>query len=267
MTAMYDVALINLTAEARSAGEGLERIDQPGLTDAALRTLLQNFREIDAIENAYASPEIRVRVRKERYTIRTGEKRLMLHDTLQRDLPALVLSLDEMMAELDGSAAAARRALANQRVPARTEAPVVPVLPPRPVRPASQPLVAALGVLAVALLGAIVYLQREVASTPEVGAPFVPVLAAELLEQQPKLIGVYMTGPQPGQHGIVIISVRELKLFELNAVAAPRLVYAAGTLGHAGAKLVLATDQPGGAIEIVDRDTLIYCDEIYRRVP
>jgi hypothetical protein len=263
---MYNVSLINLTADARSAGESLESLERPGLTTEALRALLQNFRELDAIENAVAAPEIRVRVRHERYVIRTGEKRLMLHDALQPELPAHVLTLDEMMAELDGTAAAGRRALAEQKTLAAAEAILPLPPPPRIARPASKPLLLALGAMALVLLGGIIFLHLDQgpASGP---VPFVPVAATEAGELRPKLTGVYLTGNQPGHHGIVFISEREVKLFELNAVTAPSLVYASVILGRSGAKLVMATDQPGGVIEVVDQNTLTYCGENYRRVP
>jgi len=76
-----------------------------------------------------------------------------------------------------------------------------------------------------------------------------------------------MTGNQPGQHGIVFISPGEVKLFELMALTAPRVVHASGKLGRVGTKLILATDQPGGAIEIANHDTLVYGGEVYRRIP
>ena len=38
-------------------------------------------------------------------------------------------------------------------------------------------------------------------------------------------------------------------------------------LGRLGPKLCLATNQPGGFIEVTGRDTLVYCGEIYQRIP
>jgi hypothetical protein len=98
-------------------------------------------------------------------------------------------------------------------------------------------------------------------------ALFHPLAPAESAELQLSLPGVYMTGNQPGQHGIVFLTNGELKLFELSARTAPRLVYASGKLGRAGTQLAVATDQPGGSIMVTDRDTLVYCGEVYRRIP
>lgn len=263
---MYDVSLINLSADARSAAESLVPIERSGLTDAELRTLLQSLSEIDAVENAVAAPEIRVKVRNESYLIRTEQQRLMLYDVAHRELPAFVLTLDEIMAELDGSAPAGRNASVPQHALVGFGEPSVPALPAHPVVPASKPRLITLGAVAFVLLGVIGWLQlgKSPVSTP---ALFHPVEPAESAELQSTLTGVYMTGNQPGQHGIVFVTAGELKLFELSAVTAPRVVYASGELGRVGTQLALATDQPGGLIEISDHDTLVFCGEVYRRIP
>jgi hypothetical protein len=124
----------------------------------------------------------------------------------------------------------------------------------------------ALGAAALVLLGAITYLQfgsRDV----RLPATFHALQAAEVAELQPALIGVYLTGNQPGQHGIAFLTAGEFKLIELTALTAPRVVRASGQLGRVGSQLVLATDQPGGLVEISGHGTLVYCGEVYRRVP
>jgi hypothetical protein len=107
---MYNVTLINLAADARSTAVDLERIERPEVSDEELRRLLQNFCEINAVENAAADPEIRVQVRQESYLIRAGQGKLVLYDVLNRELPGHPLTVAEVMAELDGTAIAARAA-------------------------------------------------------------------------------------------------------------------------------------------------------------
>lgn len=263
---MYDVSLINLAADARSAADSLVNIERPGLADAELRILLQAFCEIDAVENAVAAPEIRVKVRNENYLIRTGQKKLMLYDVVHRDLPALVLTLEEVMAELDGSALAARNASVPEPPVAALGEPTALSLPVYPVVAASQPRLIAMGAVAFALLGAIIYLAIPFADD-NAPAGFVPVESTELAGLQTSLTGVYLTGNEPGQHGIVVTGPGELKLFELGTVEAPRVVYVSYQLGRVDAKLCLATDQPGGLIEVLADDNLAYCGEVYRRIP
>ena len=263
---MYDVVLSNLAADAHSAAESFAKTERLGLTEAELKILLESFCEIDAVENAVAAPEIRIKIRGESYVIRTGQKRLMLYDATHRELPALVLSVAEMMAELDGSASAIRHASLHRHEADAREVAAAQTPPVRPVVVASKPRLIAMGIAAGALVGAIVFLRMGKRSA-DIPALFHAIKPAESAGLEAGLTGVYMTGNQPGQHGIVFISAGEVKLFELAALAAPRVVYASGKLGRIGARLILATDQPGGAIEVTNRDTLVYCGEIYRRIP
>ena len=263
---MYNVSLVNLAADARTAADSLVTIERPGLTGVELRTLLQAFGEIDAVENAVAAPEIRVKVRNENHLIRTGQKKFMLYDVAHRELPAHVLTLDEVMAELDGSAPAARSATVIQHQVAALEQPASLPLPASPVAQVSKPRVFGLSAVALILLGAIVYLAMPVAKETA-PAGFVPVASTELAALQDSLAGVYLTGNEPGQHGIVLTGPGELKLFVLEASDAPRVVYVSYRLGRVDSKLSLATDQPGGAIEVRADGALVYCGEVYVRIP
>jgi len=262
---MYDVSLTNLAADASSVATSFGRIERPGLTEPEVKTLLESFCEIDPVENAVTAPEIRIRVRSERYLVCLGRKKLLLYDTAHREQPALVLTMEAIMAELNGSAQAARDATVHQHELAAGEAAALSSLPV-PVRAAPTPRLIALGAAAFVLLGAIAYLQlgRREARLP---AMFHALRQAESAELQPTLTGVYLTGNQPGQHGIAFLTAGEFKLIELTARTAPKVVRASGQLGRVGSQLVLATDQPGGLVEITGHGTLIYCGEVYRRVP
>lgn len=265
---MYNVTLVNLTSDARAVA-AQAHVEMRDVPSAALEALLRNFCEIDPIENAAGDTEIRVLVRHEKYLLRTEQKKLVLYDVNHRDLPAQMLTVEQVMVELDGSASAARTeaillARAEAGPAAAADDPVVPHRPPPTV--ASRPRVVALTVTAGVLLAAIVWVMAPFGAD---GAPagFEPVTAAELDQAQAALIGVYLTGSEPGQHGIVVTGPGELKLFELGTVEAPRVVYAGYRLGRIGAKLSLATDQPGGVIEVTTDGNLVYCGETYRRLP
>jgi hypothetical protein len=263
---MYDVVLTRLAPDAHSAADSFARTERDGLTDSDLRILLGSFCAIAAVENAVAAPEIQVKTGRQTFMIRTGQKKLMLYDAVHRELPAFVVGVDEAMAELDGSAPAGRDASVHQHAAdARTQA--AARLPPvRPGAVASKPRLVAMGAAACALLGLLIFwrMEQRPAGLP---AGFQAIQPAESAGLQAALVGVYLTGNQPGQHGIVFISTGDVKLFELMALAPPRIVYASGRLGRVGTKLVLATDQPGGAIEITNRNALIYGGAVYRRIP
>lgn len=263
---MYDVTLVNLAADARTAAVTLIPIERTALSAEDLRSLLQNFCETDPVQNAVVDPEIRVHAPTGRYVIRTGQKKLFLYDILDRERPALVLTTPEIMAELDGSAAAARLSvLAVPSGPLVADNLAWAATPPVAAVP-NRKLLGAMTAVAGLLLGAIVYLGVT-AGGPDSTPPLSPLAPDEFVALRPSLAGVYMTGSQPGQHGIVIMAGGELKIFELNAQAAPSVILDTFEPGRLGPKLCLATNQPGGPIEVADRDTLVYCGEVYRRVP
>ena len=264
---MYNVTLINLSADARTAAaNGGGNSERSGVSPDELRVLLENFCELDAVQNVTADPEIRIQTRHENYLVRTGQKKLFLYDVLNREAPAQVLTPAQVIAELDGSAMAARSSapflFASMAADAEPE--LTAVAPPR--AELNLPRVIAMTAVAAVLLGAIIYLRAS--DNPSItSVHLTPVEPTELEGLRAALAGVYMTGSQPGQHGIVLTTTGELKIFEVNALAAPGVVYAKGEPGRSGPKLFLATNQPGGLIEVVDNDALIYCGETYRRIP
>ena len=262
---MYNVILVNLAADARSvsAHSYLERRD---VGPDALQALLANFCEIDPIENTAAEAEIKVQVRHESYLVRTGQKKLIIYDTRNRELPGQIFTVEQAMNEMDGSAATARNQaimLARAEAGPGETATVMPVVTPPA---ANKSRLAGLVIMAGLLLGAILYLAAP-SATGEIPADFTAVEATEAARLQASLTGVYLTGNEPGQHGIVLTGPGELKLFELGAVEAPRVIYAGYQLGRVGPKLCLATDQPGGIIEVTAEGALVYCGEVYQRIP
>ena len=263
---MYNVSLVNLAADARAVATDAHHELRDAQPDD-LRALLANFSEIDPIENSAADTEIRVKVRHESYLIRTEQKKFILYDTRNRELPGQIFTQEQVMTELDGTAAAAR----NQAIQAtRPEAGIGeratsdPVA--APAAPLNKPRLAGLLITAGLLLGAIVWLA---APFPADGAPagFTAVESEERVGLETSLTGVYLTGNEPGQHGIVLGGTGELKLFELGVVEAPRVIYVDYELGRVEANLCLATDQPGGLIEVQTNGNLLYGGEVYQRIP
>lgn len=262
---MYNVILINLAPDARSFAP-LAHVELRAMGAGDLAVLLRNFCGVDPVENTAADAEIRVQVRNESYLIRTELGKLILYDAHRRNLPAQNFTVEQALAELDGTTAARRT---QAILAARAEAELVraaPVLPERAPPASHRPRLIALTATAFVLLAASVYLAGPFGgdSRPE---GFVRVAAAERAGLEAKLTGVYLTGNEPGQHGIVVTGPGELKLFELGAVDAPRVVYAAYQLGRVGPTLCLATDQPGGVVEVTAEGNLSFCGEAYQRVP
>lgn len=263
---MYNVSLVNLAPDARSFAP-MSHIERRDVGPEELVGLLRNFCEVDPVENTAADAEIRVQVRRESYLLRTEQKKLILYDTHRRDLPAQIFTVDEAMAELDGTATATRTQSVQS---ARAETAPVGNIPlaveQAPPAVASTARTIALAVVAVGLLVAIIVLAGPFG----VGGPptgFIRIEAPERIGLEAKLIGVYLTGNEPGQHGIVVTGPGALKLFELGAVEAPRVVYVSYQLGRIDSAICLATDQPGGVIELTANGNLTYCGEVYQRIP
>ena len=93
-----------------------------------------------------------------------------------------------------------------------------------------------------------------------------PLTAAECAAEDSLLNGAYMTGTEPGQHGIVVLGSGKLELFQVNARGGPGTVYATYLLGRKDGELCLATDQPGGLITVTNRESLEFCGETYKRI-
>jgi hypothetical protein len=267
---MFNLVLVNLTSDARAVAAHAHA-EQRNVSPEALRALLANFCEIDPIENASGETEIRVNVRHEKYLLRTEQRKVILYDVNQRELPGQMLSVDEAMVELDGTGAAVRQQAIRQ-ARSLTTAPFLTAadstIPVRPEPQASRPRIVALVAFAVLLLAGIIWLALPDNFAARTPAGFVPVAGSELEQVQTSLVGVYLTGSEPGQHGVVIAGPGEMKLIELASVDAPRVVYASYRPGRIDAKLHLVTDQPGGAVAVAaDGNSLVYCGETYQRIP
>jgi hypothetical protein len=269
---MFTVTVCNLSRDARTAIEGGGSVNLGTLSAEELTALLDQFIEIDALENSDHDPEIRVQSRRERFIIRTGQKKLFLQDARNLAEPAYVLTVAEILAELDGSAAAKRTvppmAMAVSSEAAPEDAGTAPPMEitPMPVVPARPWPLGLIGVV-LALGGYVAYSEWSADRGSSDRADFAPLTAAERQAEDSSLTGVYSTGSEPGQHGIVILGDGKLKLFQVYAQAAPGVVYGSYRFGRVDGKLCLATDQPGGLIKVIDRESLEFCGEIYKRVP
>jgi len=265
---MYTVTLIHLSEDARSAGADLERIVRPDMSHEGLLRTLENFCTIDPLENARTDPEIRVQVRQESYLLHTANRKLLLYDVHNRNLAGFPMTVPEAIAEIDGTAMTARYTTVLKSSLARPPAPAQEAPPPAapPAGRLNLPRLIVLACTACALGGALVHLRLP-SGTDGPPAAFHRVRSSEAAGLQAALVGVYMTGTKPGEHGMVLTATGELRLFELRGAEPPRVVRATARLGRVGKTLCLATDQPGGLVEITDPGTFVYCGDAYRRIP
>lgn len=263
---MYHVTLVNLSSDARFADPSLGQGEPAACSPAELAELLKTFRELDPLQNASADPEIHVHYRRARHIVRTGQGRLMLYDSRDNTLPALVLTVEEILAEFDGSAAAARSkppfpgALTTDTIDREVPAPLAAAAK----APAPRKRLVLLSSLSLALGAAMVALWFGFA-TPSVAAGLDTLPAAEAASTAQSVAGVYVTGQEPGSRGIVVAADGSIRFFQLNAGTAPSFVRDTWRPARHGAALCLVVVQLDTLVEIVDRDTLAYCGERYRR--
>ena len=264
---MFRVTLVNF--EAASGRASVEYGSAPGgyLPAPELLELLERFAAVDPIENAEAEPEIGVEVRRRRHVLRTGQGRLFLYDPRNALEPALVLTPQEVLAELDGSAAAARTrapfplaatAPTEEPVPANTQPTVSPLR--RGHRAALWVLSAACGVCLASSAGLGGNFERpESASTP--------VTEARRIESTLLgIAGVYMNGSRPGHHGIAVSADGTLKLFQLNRQGAPSLLVDRARFSSLKGELLMLGAEIREPIRLGGKGVLHFCGETYLRV-
>ncbi len=266
---MFHVTVVNLTPDARHAETDDARpIGQMSADE--LVALLETFAEIDPVENHNADPEIRVHTRRKNLVIRTVQKKLFLHNPRDNSEPAFEASAREIIEELDGTADARRT---RPPIPTASSVdenfgrggtePGLPVAPRPEPAPRSPPFLLAALVL---VLGA--YMAYSELTRPREERPpaLPPLTGTELATEDARISGAYMTGIEPGQHGIFILGGGRLELFQVNARGGPSTVYGTYQLGRDKGTLHLTTDQPGGAIGVKGQDALEFCGETYERV-
>lgn len=258
--------LVNLDDHAAHASPELGRSVLGDLRHDRVQTLLERFKALDPIENVDADPEIILEHRQRRLVVRTGQGRLQLHDPRNPLEPALLLSPAEIIAELDGSAAAERSrtvsAAAEFAEAARVAEPLTP--PPAPALNAAWRL--GLGATAAGLALYLAWaLPLWTAARP--ATVFEPLTEEQESEsRRQEISGVYMTGNRPGAHGIAVSPDGSIKIFQLNAEGVPSLIQDSYEVGRVRGLLALRTSQASEPLLQTGRHTLTFFGEAYQRI-
>lgn len=263
---MFNVTLVNLSPDARTADAALGALKRENVPPSEVIALLEAFRGLDPLQYD-ADPEIRVVALHGSFFIRTERGKLFFYDARNRAEPACELSIPEIMAELDGSAMLARTAVpfdlypaAEGRLAGQGSALQMPLPPARRRSPVVQAVLFPLLLVAVLALR---YGPGWLAAEPALER----IAPADVDTVRRALTGVYLTGSEAGQHGIVVLESGDIRFFQLNEQVAPSVIYDVYTPGRRGAALFLQTSQPGGLIEVGGPLTLLYGGEIYQRIP
>ncbi len=264
---MFRTTVVNFDPNTAQASPAFGAQEVGDLSGDELRELLEIFRGIDPIQNVEADPEVHVESRRSRYVIRTGQNRLLFSDPRKVLEPALVLSPEAIVAELDGSAAAARTRAPFVIPPTASTEPVLQTAAVPTVSALRLPHRIAFAVAAVVLAGYIAYptLSAEPVPPPPYFTPFADAKQEDA--QREALSGVYMTGAQAGQTGIALTADGSLRLFQINTQGTPSLIQDTYRLGRIGNVVYILSNQPGGPIRVNEGNTLSFCGETYSRLP
>lgn len=264
---MFRTTLTNLDVEAghASADYGKECLGE--LASHEVVVLLDRFCTLDPAENARAEPEILFESRRSKYVVRTGMGQLHVYDPRRPLEPALVLTALQLLAELDGTAAASRTRPPFPMAEDQPSEPTLLFVQPKPVSALQAWHRIALSAATILLTGYLVYAPRSVAS-PGPAESFEPIATGQEAETiRGTIAGVYMTGSQAGHHGIALATDGTMKLFQLNAQGIPSLIRDNFRVGRIEGKLGVLGHQPGGTIRLTEAKTLTFCGETYHRIP
>ena len=234
-------------------------------------TLLDQFSRLDALENAKSEPEIVLETRRFKFVVRTGQGRLHLYDPRNPLEPAVVLTAAEVVAELDGTADAARSASLSRPPIPIAEPPEAEIMyvPKPPAALAVLRLWHRLAFASVAFV-CLAYLgyplvNADRAPTSNVGME--PITdEAEITRHRGELAGVYMAGSQPGDHGIALSADGNLLLFQLNSNSPPSRLQDTFRFGQVGHTLCVLGSQPETVIQVSGKLRLTFAGESYERL-
>lgn len=263
---MYQVTLIHLSPDARTADVTFEVEPSRARSVEEITALLEAFRGIDPLQNADADPEIILQHRGARYVVRTSQGRLLFSDSRDITLPTLTLSPAEILAELDGSAAAARTRspFSMAKLPESDDGSAAEITKTATAFPVKRRIrLAALSTVVALLLGGIAALVFLRGAEPK--SDLAPIPATERTATARLVEGVYVTGGVAGDRGIVVGADGAIRIFELNTGSAPNFVHGTWQAGRINGALSLLVPELRTVVTIVDRETVVYCGERYRR--
>lgn len=264
---MLRTTLVNCDPDAALVSSDLGKRCLGDLEPFAVVILLEKFAAIDPVLNAVVDPEVVIETTRHKFIVRTGQGRLFLYDLRNALEPAIVLTPEEVVAELDGSAARARsRVRIIRPVETREE--------PEPVAPQSLPLAGLrpphrLALLSTALCLTIYLVNPHL--TAEAAAPlpeFMPAASGKPTEVLcAEIAGVYLTGSTPGHHGIALRPDGTMKLFQINASGTPSSFNDTYRVGDIGGQVCVLGAAPNRLIRRIAKDSLSYGGETYQRLP
>jgi len=241
------------------------------LSSLELLQVLMIFQEMNPVQNFTAEPQIQIQVKGGKFFVRTDLNRLLLYNSRKLHEPALVMEPQQIITEIDDSAAQERDALLRKLNKAGGVATLSatsgseaekPVLPGSWLNP-----VPWLSGLAICLAWGCVSLARMEwghASLPEPACTLISD-RDQVLYRRDALAGLYVTGNTPGHHAIVVLANGNIRFMQVNASGPSSEIRDDYEILSGDEGLYLRTSQTGGLIHVESKMILRYCGEAYRR--
>lgn len=247
---MFNVSLLNLSADARVASPRFGPRELGEVSEADLVALLESFSLLPTLQVHESEPEITVETHLGKYIVRTGQGKLFLYDARDNAEPYAELSALEIARQISGA-----------------ELPVPADDAPGTATPSRTPHRGiAIGMLAAGLClnGYTLYSVFYIDDVNQKPAIKVITDAIELSARQAAVVGRYATGGEPGDRYIVVGSDGRVRFGEVSAGRGRPESSDMYRIGRYDEQLCLTTPD-SGVIDITGLNTLVYYRDIYRR--
>ena len=249
---MFTVTSVHLSADTSSADSRLGPSELGLLTPDELRSLLDQLRRIESPQPNVTDPHLVVTSAAGRFIIRTSQGNLFLHNARDTTEPSGLLSPEEIVAQLDSQI---------------TQAPfAVPSTPPASNSKGAShyAIVLSLVFAGLALNSYTIYSVFNIESVAQLPAVVVLTDLNERTTRGRDAIGSYATGSRSGDRVITIISDGKIRFSERGSPDAISINTDTFRLGRRDKRLCLLTAE-SGVVDFVNRDTLLYYGDTYRR--
>lgn len=251
---MYKTTLQNLSADLHQASSVLGTLEMGEVDAPRLHTILEQFRNIDPLQNNEASPKITISSVRGRFHVSTVSGKLYLTEAYHSSGEPRELSIEGILGELEGIPS-------DEDTEEQTPVSVPNLRPPAMNRVLSScMLVAGLGLNGYTLYAAFYVDDINI-------APPLTLITerTEYVRKIEAIAGSFATGAEKGDRGLVVNIDGTVLLQELANQGKVKSEKQAGySLGQRDKKLFLAI-KPKGQIEVVNRDTLLLYGDTYRR--
>jgi hypothetical protein len=247
---MYRVTTHLLGPDARRVALGSENTPRGEVTAEELVQLLENFTQVDPVDNEEHDPNITVAGKSAKLIIRTVRGKLQVYDGRDHAAPAIEMEAPKILEWLDRTTEAPAAAENEQ---ADLPAPTAP----------HRGIAFAMLLVGLALNGYILYSVFYVESVNK--KPEVKLItdADELRNRQTALVGTFTTGSKTGDRVIEIAATGSIRFYEIGLKGPINEVKDTFVLGrHDG--LVCLSTVDSGVVDVVG-ENLVYYKDIYLR--